>query len=143
MATLITKITEKLKDIEYKKPKYKIKNLYIASIVKLSKREFVTFGVNDNYYKKVKDFALFYKVGYDKYIHIKSGQKLSVIDSAIVGDYCVVNERLFLEEFAAEIREAGFSEKTKFSKHAIDILESDANKDIVNGPIPKHKLFGD
>ena len=142
MAKLFTKLIERHKSKQYNKPKYPIKKLYVGNIVRLKRRVFVQIGVHDNYYKRVKDFAIFYKVNDDEFIHIKSGQKLTVIDRAIVGDYCVERTRPYFEEYVAYIREVGQTKNTKMSKHFLDLLETAENVELVGGPIPKHELFG-
>ena len=127
---------------KYNKPKYKIENLYVGSIVKLTKRDYISFGVWENYYDRCKDYAIFYSLdGYD-FIHIKSGQKLTVLDYAIVGDYAVKKPISFYETHVAQLREFGDTEKTKLSKKFLDELETAQNQEWAKGPIPEHKLFG-
>lgn len=142
MGNLIQKTREKRKEKEYEKPKYPIIELYLSAIVKLTKREYELFGISNNFYKKCKDFAVFKKVGSDKFVHIKSGQILKTIDSAVVGDYCVLNPVSFMETYPIQIREAGYTRKTKLSKKYIEGLETAQNMEWAHGPIPMHNLFG-
>lgn len=142
MTKLLQQLIEDLKEEKYLKPKYKIKDLYVGEIVKCKDRKHIYLGVWDNYYEPCKDFAIFYKVKEKTYVHIKSGQKLTLLDEAIVGDYCIRDIKPFLETYPDKIRELGYTEKTKLSKCFIDELETAQNIEWAHGPIPNHKLFG-
>ena len=142
MAKLFAQLIEKHKEKEYEKPKYPIRKLYVGAIVKLTKREHVGFGTWYDYFNRCKDFAIFYKVNDNEYVHIKSGQKLSVMDRAIVGDYCLKKPFSFAEQYAVQMREDGYTKNTKLSKKYIDELETAQNMEWAHGPIPMHNLFG-
>ena len=142
MTKLFSKLIAKHKEKEYNKPNYPIRKLYVGAIVKLVNRKPVGFGIYDNYYDRVKDFAIFYKVKDYEYIHIKSGQKLTIIDRAIVGDYCIAGAQSFVETYPAQMREVGDTEKTKYSQSFIDQLETAQNIELAHGPIQDHKIFG-
>ncbi len=58
MTKLFSKLIEKHKEKQYDKPKYPIKKLYIGSIGKITKREYVGLLMFDNHYERVKDFAI-------------------------------------------------------------------------------------
>ncbi|MFQ6752481.1 MAG: hypothetical protein ACLRFL_02845 [Clostridia bacterium] len=142
MTKLFSKLIEKHKEKEYNKPKYPIKKLYIGAIGKITKREYVGLLMFDNHYERVKDFAIFYKLNEYDYIHIKSGQKLTIIDRATIGDYCIVGLKSFAKAYPIQMREAGDTEKTKYSKAFIDQLETAQNIEWAHGPIKEHNLFG-
>lgn len=147
MAKLFTQLMEKHNEKKYDKPKYPIKKLYVGAIVKLTKKEpywsvVFGFGGYQHHFERCKDFAIFYKVNDNEYVHIKSGQKLSIIDRAIVGDYCVKGPKSYFETYVAQIREEGQTKNTKLSKCYIDGLETAQNEEWANGPIPMHNLFG-
>ena len=142
MDKLFAKLIEKHKEKEYDKPKYPIKKLYVGSIVKCEGRKFVGFGIWNNYYNRCKDFAIFYKINDKDYVHIKSGQKLKILDEAIVGDYCVKGPKSYFETYVAQIREDGQTQNTKLSKKYLDELETAQNMEWAYGPILMHNLFG-
>ena len=147
MAKLFAQLIEKHKEKEYDKPKYPIKKLYVGAIVKLTKKEPYWFGVfgfggYQHHSDRCKDFAIFYKVNDNEFIHIKSGQKLSILDRAIVGDYCVKGPKPYFETYVDKIREDGYTKNTKLSKKYIDELETAQNMEWAQGPVPMHNLFG-
>ena len=145
MANLLQRLRERHEQKEYDKPKYSIKRLYVGEISKLKRKEpYFVFGFGGYEYhtKSIKAFGIFYKIGENKYIHIKSGQKLTIPENAIVGDYCVRNAKSFFETYVAQIREDGYTKNTKLSKKYLDELETDQNVEWAEGPIPVHNLFG-
>ena len=142
MTKLFSKLIEKHKEKQYDKPKYLIKKLYIGAIGKITKREYVGLLMFDNHYERVKDFAIFYKLNDYDYIHIKSGQKLTVIDRAIIGDYCILDPMRFEETYPTQMRKLGYTMSTKFSKHEIEGLETAQNIEWAHGPIKPHEIFG-
>lgn len=147
MTYLLQRLRERHEEKEYEKPKYAIKKLYVGAIVKLTKKEPYWFGVfgfggYQHYFGRCKDFAIFYKVNDNEYIHIKSGKKLTILDRAIVGDYCIKKPLSFFETYVAQLREDGYTNKTKLSKKYIDELETAQNLEWAQGPIPMHNLFG-
>jgi len=147
MANMIQRLFERHKEKQYDKPKYTIKKLYVGSIVKLTKKEPYWFGIfgfggYQHYFERCKDFAIFYKVNGNEYIHIKSGQKLTLPERAIVGDYCIKKPFSFAEQYVVQMREDGYTNNTKLSKKYIDELETAQNVEWAKGPIPMHNLFG-
>ena len=136
MARLLSKIMDK-----YEKT-YSIKKLYVGSIVKCKNRVHIGFGFWNNYYTRVKDFAVFCKVNDKEYIHVKSGQKLKILDEAIVGDYCIKSVKPYCEIYAVQMREYGHTMHTRLPKKFLEELETAQNMELVNGPVPMHNLFG-
>ena len=142
MSNLFTQIIEKYKEKEYDKPRYLIKKLYIGSIVKCKDRHHIGFGFWNNYYNRVKDFAVFYKINDKEYVHIKSGQKLRILDEAIVGDYCIKSVKYYSEIYVVQMREDGHTKNTRLSKKFLEELETAQNMELAQGPVPMHNLFG-
>ena len=119
----------------------------MGAIVELTKKEPYWFGVfgfggYSNHFKRCKDFAIFYKVNDKEFVHIKSGQKLTLLDMAIVGDYCIKKPFAFAEQYVVQMREDGYTKNTKLSKKYLDELETAQNVEWAQGPIPMHNLFG-
>lgn len=131
---MIRKLFEKnkLKKIEkaLNKPTYQLKDLYVGEIVYFKNREFTGYGKCDYYYRPIKSFAIFSKIGFKSYIHIKSGQILCDIDSsdALVGDYVVHKIKLFQEVFPIYMRRENMTPTTKVSKTFIDGTEDKINE---------------
>ncbi len=142
MSTLIQRLVKYLNEEQYLRPRYKIKDLYVGSIAKLTNREYLYFGVWDDSYNIIKKYAIFYKQKDGTYVHIKSGQKLVELQRAIVGDYCVEDPKSYYKTYISTLRELGETENTKLSKSYIDELETAQNMEWVHGPIPNHILFG-
>ena len=142
MTKLFTQIIERHKEKQYDKPKYSIKKLYVGAIVKLTNREHIGFGIWNDYFVRCKDFAIFYKVDDNEYVHIKSGQKLTLLDRAIVGDYCIKKPFVFAEQYVVQMREDGYTKNTKLSKKYIEELETAQNMEWAHGPVLMHNLFG-
>ena len=140
--TIFQKAIQRHNEKQYKKPKYPIKKLYIGQIVQNTNREFVGFGIWDDYSKMIKPYAIFLKVSRDEFIHIKSGQKLKSLGYNVVGDYAVRNALPWQEAYIVQMREDGDTPNTKLSKNFIDMLETEFNIKIVEGKTKKQDLFG-
>ena len=52
MTKLLQQLIEDYKEEKYLKPKYKIEDLYVGSIVKCKDRKHIYIGVWDNYYER-------------------------------------------------------------------------------------------
>ena len=140
--SIIQNIIEKNNKRKYERPRHAIKNLYVGQIVHNTHREFVGFGIWDDYSEIVKPYAVFLKLNDYEFIHVKSGQKLKLIGYNDVGDYAVRNPKPWQELYVVEMREDGDIQNTKLSKSFIDELEKEANIKMVDGKTKKQELFG-
>lgn len=142
----IKKIIKNHKEKEFNKPKYELKNLYIAKIVLLRERRFTSLTWA-SYYHEIKQFAILYKksdYSYDTYVHVKSGQKLAHNDDILKtkeGDCAVIDVIPFTKYFAVEMLKNSLTKNSKISKHAVELLETEANKKLAPEQQPT-KLFG-
>lgn len=126
----IQKAINKYMHHQLNKPKYKLKDLYIAEIDLLKKREMTSLTHWVSYYDEVKKYALFTCCGYNLFKHIKSGQKLIYIDSlsAIEGDYVVNNLKEVTKVCAIQMRRNNWNKNTKLSKNQIQEIETAINE---------------
>ena len=131
---MLRKLIEKHKQTkaikQYRKPTYKLGDLYIGEIVLYKYRENVDFGIIDHHYEMVKKFGFFIKIGYEKYRHIISGQELFEIDGhqSTVGDFTVNRVRKFEKASPIYMRKNNLSSSDKTSKAFIEKYEQEMNK---------------
>ena len=140
---MLKNLTEKLKqkkieiqeiklEKKHAKPQFSLGNLYVGEIVLHKNYKPAGFGIVDHYYKIEKKFAVFTEIGYRKYCHIKSNQKLYDMCSSysIIGDYAVHNAKKFKEVFPIYMRENKLSSSTKVSYQFIVEFEEKFNKQL-------------
>lgn len=120
----------KMQEHKDNKPVFPIKDLYIGQIVTLNKRECLgSWPLMYKYYSKpVKQIAIFYHIKDNIYVHLKSGQVLTTLNNAIVGDYAIKNIKPWISLYAPTMRECGHNLNTKFPKAFLLKLETDLNK---------------
>lgn len=114
------------------KPEFRLCDLYVGEIVFYKKREDVGLGKVDHHYRKVKKFAFFYEIGYNKYRHIISGQELYELGSynSIIGDYAVHKIRPFNEVFPLFMRKHDLKSNSKVSLNFIIKNENEINAEL-------------
>lgn len=131
---------KKLLDRFKKKPKeetFKIKDLYVGEIVFLVDKKFIRRSI-DYEYQTVKKGVFLTEIGYGKYSHIKSGQKLiemNTLDSK-VGDYAVFDLKKFEDQHPIYMRKANLTPEDKFTKSFICEIEDTYQKKYA----PNHKV---
>ncbi len=140
---LMQKLTDKINNYNYTRPKYRLDELYIGQIVLLKKRKYFNLLTWDSYYTEIKKFAIFTDVHKDMYKHIKSGQKIESLDSiyAIEGDYAINNIHQFTHAFAIKIRTNNWKASTKLSQKQIEELETQINQELYPNQ-KENSLFG-
>ena len=141
---IIKQMIERYHDKQYRKPKYKLKDLYVAKIILLHKREYINIMEWYSYSQTIKEFAIFYKLNDDIYVHIKSGKKIGISDDLIrveEGDPALKNVVPFVTYFAEGLIEMGLTKDSKLSKGEIEYIETEANKKLAPEQQPT-KLFG-
>jgi len=131
---MLKKLIEKHKQTkaikEYRKPTYKLGDLYIGEIVLYKKCKNVGLGKVDHYYEIVKKFAFLIETGYQKYCHIKSGQTLIEMGGyhSVEGDFAVHRVRKFEKASPIYMRKNNLSSSHKVSKEFIVRYEEEMNK---------------
>ena len=129
------KLEEKQKQLEEEernRPKYTLDQLYVGEIVLFEKQVYLGAQVNENFYKPVKKYAILMKIGYEEYLHFKSGQKLQKLGGwdAIVGDYAVRNIKKFQEAFPIFMRKNNYTPSTMASLEIIELMEDKMNEQL-------------
>ena len=123
---------KQLKEQERNEPKYMLDKLYVGEIVLFERQAYLGGNVNESFYKPVKKYAIFTKIGYEEYLHLKSGQKLQKLGGwdAIVRDYTVRDIKKFQERFPIFMRKNNLSPFTRVSLECIEQLEDEMNSQL-------------
>lgn len=138
---MLKKLAEKLNQNKIKKenlklekqrnlPKFQLNELYVCEIVLYQQCVPEGHGIVSHYYKEVKKFAIFTKVGYDKYLHMKSKQTLTEMGgtNSVIGDYAVRNIRKIHKACPIYLRTCNLTPTSKVSTAFIETLEDDMNQ---------------
>lgn len=129
---LIEKNNAKKQEKYNNRPRFAIKNLYLAEICLLQnqKHEGGLFGTTTSYGSIRKKYAICYANSeYDsEFLHIKSNQIIKSTLYADIGDYAIFNSCTFRSAFPLGMRKLNLTENDRLSIKEIIDLEDELNK---------------